>query len=221
MTTRKPRANPDHQVVPKVIEKRPPAHSPESGAGIRRWPRAALVVLALLVAPCVMTPIVSRWRARARLEAGDVCGPQSVVLGDPLLLARDELEEGATARGRTAAAYAIRVCRSPYAPLTAEELQVLRNAAQSDPDVNVRVAATDTLLSVTGSGPVGEACLRKLEGDDSALDPELHRASERVSALRDVCAHHHTGACTASHYVSCVLLRKGGPGPFPVSPSSE
>lgn len=205
---------PDHPMVPREFDHRPPARSADSGVGIRRWPRSVTVVLSLLVLPCVLTPIISRWRARSRLEAGDVCGPQSVVLGDPLAVAREELEDGATARGRTTAAYALRVCRPVDAPLTAEELRILKKAATSDQDVNVRVAATDTLLSVAGGEPIGEPCLRQLHGDASPLDPSLHGTSERVSSLRDVCAHHHTGACTAAHYVECVLLRRqSAPGP--------
>lgn len=207
-------AHPHDRPVPRdVPDKRPPAHSLESGAGIRRWPRGALVGLALLATPCLLVPIISRWRARTRLEAGDVCGPQSVVFGDPLAVAREELEEGPTPRARTTAAYALRVCRPPDAPLTAEELALLKRAATSDPDANVRVAATNTLLSVAGGGPVGEACLRSLEGDGAVLDVDLHEP------LRDVCAHHASGACTVSHYVSCVLLRdRSAPGPGPVSP---
>lgn len=200
-------------VTPKHVEPRSPAHSPESGAGLRRWPRAAVVGLALLASPCLLAPVIGRWRARARLEAGDVCGPQSVLVGDPLDVAREALGEGETARGRVAAAYALRVCRPPDAPLTPDELDLLRRAATSDPDANVRVAAADTLLSVAGGGPVAEACLRRLEHDDGALDPALHGDSARVASLRDVCAHHYTGACTVAHYVSCVLLaRPGGAG---------
>lgn len=201
-----PNAHSPDPPMRKQVEFRPPAHSAESGAGIRRWPRAAIVGIVLLAAPCLLAPIASTWRARARLEAGDVCGPQSVILGDPLGVAREKLEQGSTPRARTAAAYALRVCRPTDAPLTAEELRLLKQAATTDPDANVRVAATDTLLSVSGGGPVAEACLRKLEGDASALDPSLHEASDRVASLRDVCAHQHTGACTAAHYVSCVLL---------------
>lgn len=205
---------PHEPVVPKQVDHRPPVHNAESGAGIRRWPRGVIVGGVLLVAPCLLTPIISRWHARSRLEAGDVCGPQSVILGDPLEVAREELEEGTTPRARATAAYALRVCRPTDAPLTAEETRLLKQAATSDPDVNVRVAATDTLLSVAGSEPVGEPCLRQLEVDTAPLDPSLHGASERVSSLRDVCAHHHTGACTAAHYVTCVLLRRAStPGP--------
>lgn len=199
---------PERPLARRLFERRPPARSPESGAGLRRWPRSVIVGLSLLVLPCVLTPIVSRWRARSRLEAGDVCGPQSVLLGDPLAVARQELEAGATARGRTTAAYALRVCRPVEAPLTPDELRILEKAARSDPDANVRVAAADTLLSVAGGGAVGEPCLRRLQGDASPLDPSLH------PSLRDVCAHHHTGACTAAHYIECVLLRrKSTPGP--------
>ncbi|MCO5170674.1 MAG: hypothetical protein M9894_30455 [Planctomycetes bacterium] len=63
------------------------------------------------------------------------------------------------------------MCRSPDAPLTADELTVPKKAATSDPDANVRVASTGTLLSVTGGGPVGEDCLRRLEGDAATIDP--------------------------------------------------
>lgn len=199
--------------VPKRVERRAPAHSAESGAGVRKWPRAAVVGLVLLASPCLLVPVVGRWRARARLAAGDVCGPRSVLVGDPLDVAREALREGETGRERTAAAYALRVCRSPDAPLTPDEVELLRRAATRDPDANVRVAAADTLLSVAGGGVATEACLRRLEADGEPIDLTLHESSPRVSSLRDVCAHHHTGTCTVAHYVACVLLgRAGAPG---------